>query len=544
MIPGPDQTGLPTIPGGGKPSFARLWLTLILLLGLGLRVAGLVWGEAFFYASQGDCLDAYKVAVDYAKGEPRAQYIGQPNFNRNSKLPGPLWAMFCAVGLRVWGSIDGAVVGIILLNTAAIYLTYLLAARTVGASAALWAAILMATSPAAVQFSVVVFNPVVMSFLGGCLFLALWRVTQRDRSRAAFWLFFVPLMMLQFHMSGLMLIPTIILVLLLSPARLNVPWMAGGIVAGCALYLPYVFGEMAHGWENTRGMLSGAPYKFSFEAVKVFIAPPGFLVNIWDPRWTFRPGEYKEIGRACFGSFSLLIAFNALSVILAGALMVGAFGEGRAALRGLWRSPRATFARSPGMVFLTIIFVAPLLTSLVEGKRFHGRYCLVLLPQLFALAGVAVVRWLSRQNIQPKFLPLLLVTLGGNVWLVLATFAYQGKCIEQGALFLPAFHNLETVYQSLKHHADKNHLVRVEDDEFQEDEYRRAMALTSRWASAYPFQIRTYVAIREKENNFPSAGHYPESTYKIILADQVQPGNPAIAYRGHGLALVAAPPKP
>ena len=77
MIPGPDQTGLPTIPGGGKPSFARLWLTLILLLGLGLRVAGLVWGEAFFYASQGDCLDAYRVAVDYAKGEPRAQYIGQ-----------------------------------------------------------------------------------------------------------------------------------------------------------------------------------------------------------------------------------------------------------------------------------------------------------------------------------------------------------------------------------------------------------------------------------------------------------------------------------
>ena len=131
MSPDNDQTKPTILSDGRKPKYTRLWLLLILLLGLGLRVAGLTWGQAFCYASQGDCLDAYRVAVNYAQGEPRARYIGQPNFNKHSKLPGPLWAMFCAAGLHLWGSIDGVVWAIILLNTAAIYLTYLLAARTV-----------------------------------------------------------------------------------------------------------------------------------------------------------------------------------------------------------------------------------------------------------------------------------------------------------------------------------------------------------------------------------------------------------------------------
>jgi 4-amino-4-deoxy-L-arabinose transferase-like glycosyltransferase len=529
---------------GKRSKYTNLWLLLILLLGLGLRIAGLTWGQAFCYASQEDCLDAYRVAVNYAQGEPRAQYIGQPNFgqpyfNEHSKLPGPLWAMFCAAGLRLWGSIDGVVWAIILLNTAAIYLTYLLAARTVGFPAALWAALLMATSPAAIEFSFIVFNPSVMPFLGACLFLALWQVVQQDRSRAAFWLLFLPLMMLQFHMSGLTIIPAIILVLWLKPARLNVPWLVGGIVVGLALYLPYVFGEMAHGWENTRAMMSGGHHRYSMEAFKIFTVPLGFLVNYWDRRWPFRHDEYQEIGRGCFGSFSLLLpALNVVSVILAIALVVGALEEIRAALRDFWRSPRATFARSPGMFFLTIIYAVPLMTSLVEGKRFRVRYCMVLLAPLFSLAAVAAVR-LSRQRIRQIFLPLLLVTLCANVWLVLTAFRYQERCIEQGTLFLPSFHNLETVYQTLKTHAGKNQLIQVEDDG-----YLQAIAPKPGPGCYYPDQICQYVAIRERESRLLSAGQPPVSIYKIVLAGQVKLDNPAVAYREHGIALVAVPAKP
>jgi hypothetical protein len=510
---------------GKRPKYTRLWLLLILLLGLGLRIIGLAWGQAFCHASQIDCLEAYKVAVNYAQGEPRAQYIGQPNFGQSkfdehSKLPGPLWAMFCAAGLRLWGSINGVVWAIILLNTAAIYLTYLLAARTIGFPAALWAALLMATSPATIEYSFIVFNPSVMSFLGACLFLALWQVVQQDRSRAAFWL----------------LIPAIILVLWLKPARLNVPWLVGGIVAGLALYLPYVFGEMAHGWENTRAMMSGGHHGFSRQALKIFSAPLGFLVNYWNP---IGQDEYQKIGRACFGSFSLLLAFNVVSVILAASLVVGVLWEVRAALRGFWRSPRAAFAQSPGMFFLTIIFAVPLMTSLAEGKYFRARYCIVLLAPLFSLAAVAAVRWLSKQRVRQIFLPLLLLTLCANVWLVLSIYRYQGRCIEQGMLFLPSFHNLEIVYQTLKTHAGKNQLIQVEDDG-----YIQAIPSKHEPSYYYPGQICQYVAIRERESSLLSASQPPATIYKIVPADQVTPDNPAVAYHEHGIALVAVPAKP
>ncbi len=538
MSPDNDQTKPTILSDGRKPKYTWLWLLLILLLGLGLRVAGLTWGQAFCYASQGDCLDAYRVAVNYAQGEPRARYIGQPNFNKHSKLPGPLWAMFCAAGMHLSGSIDGVVWAIILLNTAAIYLTYLLAARTVGFPAALWAALLMATSPEAVESSVVVFNPVVMSFLGTCLFLALWRAVHRDRSRAAFWLLFLPLMMLQFHMSGLMLIPAIFLQLWLKPARLNFPWLVGGIVAGLALYLPYICGEMAHGWENTRGMIFGGDGGYRLGVMHVFTSPLSFLINYWPSRWTFSPSEYPEIGRACFGSFALLVVFNVLSAIVAGLLVMGAFGEARNALRGFWCSSRATFARSPGMVFLTISFVVPLMINLVNGKLFHARYCLVEVAPLFSLAAVAAVRWLSMPRIRQIFLPMLLVTLGVNVWLVLAIFRYQGKCIERGAPFAPSFHNLETVYQTLKAHAGADQLIKVEDDE-----YMRTTPPGSA-SSSYPHQICQYVAIRERENALPSAIQALVLTYKMFPAEQVKFDGPTVGYREHGIALVAVPAQP
>ena len=184
------------------------------------------------------------------------------------------------------------------------------------------------------------------------------------------------------------------------------------------------------------------------------------------------------------------------------------------------------------MVFLTIIFSLPLMMNLAEGKRFHGRYCLVLLSPLFSLAAVAAVRWLSLRRIRQIFLPLLLVTLGANVWLVLTAFRYQGSCIAQGALFAPTFHNLETVYQNLKAHAGKNQPIQVQDDE-----YMRTAA-PNYPPSIYPHQICQYVAIRELENALPSAVQTPVLTYKIVPADQVKADNPAVAYQNHGIALV------
>jgi hypothetical protein len=121
-----------------------------------------------------------------------------------------------------------------------------------------------------------------MAFLGSLLLLALWSVVRRDFSRNIFWVPMLLLAMPQFHMSGLSLFIPVGVVLVLSPARLNFPWLAGGLIAGLLLYLPYLLGEAAHGWQNTRGMFSGGG-GFSWDGLKAITAPLNLLLNLGSP---------------------------------------------------------------------------------------------------------------------------------------------------------------------------------------------------------------------------------------------------------------------
>jgi hypothetical protein len=519
-----------------EPQFKKFaWLAAILLLGLGLRLVGLYWGQGYSYFCQGDGIEAYSVAVDYSQGDARAQYIGQPNYNPRSKLPGPLWAAFCALGLRCGGSIQGVALGIIGLNTAAIFLTWLLAERAIGPVGARWAALFHATLPAPVYYSVGVYNPEVMPFLGGCLCLALWSVTQHEKSRAIFWVCSLPLLMLQFHMSGMMLLPAIGLVLWITPRHLNIPWLLGGILAGIGLYIPYLRGEMAHGWQNTLGMVSGAGGGYTWDAFKALTTPLNLLVS-WVPQWTRAPVEYRELGRACFGHFGALLAFNILSVVIVGFLAVGAFCELRDAMRGFWRARREAFESAPGPIFLGVVILTPILFSLLSGRPFHARYGLVLLPALLALTGAAAARWSGLPGKGRRFSAALLVMTCSNIWFMAGMYRLQGNRIEQGSIFIPSFRELENVYQDLKANAGKDQPLAVEtvvyEKIFADDEMHRDASL-----------IRRYVQVREKETGSREGTRAAPAWYVLHPADEVKPGEPGVAFRGKGIALVAAAPQ-
>lgn len=535
MTDHPPQEAVPDTTTG--PGYTWLKLALILVLGFGIRVTGLVWGQAYCQGSQGDCLEAYETAVDYVRGDSRAQYLGQPRYNDNAKLPGPLWALFCVEGLRLGkGSIEGVVWVIILLNTATIYLTYLLAARTLGVGPALWAALFLSVSPSAVFYSTVVYNPVVMPFLGGLLFLALWQTTQRNRSGAIFWVPLILLAMLQFHVSGLALIPAVILVLAFSPMRTHFLWLSAGVIAGFCLYLPYLQGDMAHHWENTRGMMQGASNPYWPGTLRVLTAPLSFLVNIWTPPHVYTPTEYREMCRACFGSLELLLVVNALSVISTAFLVCGAFAQIREALHGMLRSPRTVFARSPGIIFLSIVLLVPLLASVTSGKVFQARYCLVLLPPLFALAGAGVTHWLETQRRRRLVLTIVLASTCATAWFMPAMYRFDYTFIEDGTRFVPGFTKLEAIYQSLKAHTGKNQPVQVEDNDYlqalpRDDHYLHQARL-----------IRVYVAIREKQDISVSDSSVPIVTYQLRSADKVRPEESEVAYYGNGIALTVKAP--
>jgi hypothetical protein len=519
-------------PGGAVNRRAAIWLSLLILLGFGLRLSALVWGQAYCHFAQGDGIEAYSVAVDYGLGAPQAAYLGQPNFNKHSKLPGPLWTLFCFVCRTAWGSVEGIAVGALLLNTAVIYLTYLLARRTLGLAPALWAALFTATLPWVVYYSVGVYNPEVMSFLSGLLFLALWRVARVERSRAIFWVPLLLLAMPQVHMSGLTLIPAVVLVLWFSRARLHAAWLAAGLAAGLALYIPYVLGDMAHGWQNTRGMFAGGAAS-RWDSLKALCAPLSFLIS-WAPEWTTSRPEYQALGRACFASFGLFLAMNVLSAVVALFIVVGSSLEVRRAMRGCWTSPRLAYAKEPGILFLATLFLVPLLGSLASGKPFHTRYAIVLLPVMLPLVTAGALHWLGSPRFGRVFRFLLVLTCCANVWLMPAMYRFQGHQIQDGPTLIPSFRKLEALYQSLKTHAGSGALVRVDILGCLRD---TALSETARHEAVL---LGSFVLVRERENRSQLTARR-QVVYRVCLQDQAGSNDPKLAYRGNGIALVELP---
>jgi hypothetical protein len=507
------------------------WIFPILLLGLALRLVGLQWGQGYYYFGQGDGMEAYSVAVDYGQGEPRAMYLAQPNFNERSKLPGPLWTMFCFAGLRFAGSIEGVVLASILLNTAAIYLTFLLAQRTIGPAAGLWAGLLAATVPSAVFYSLGVYNPQVMPFLGACLALALWEVVRGDRSPHIFWVVLLLMIMPQFHMAGIAMWSAVAVMLVVAGRRLSLGWLIAGAAVGALCYVPYLRGEAAHGWQNTIGMLSGRSTR-SWDSLKTVSTPVNLLIN-WVPQWTHDFGEYRELGRACFGWFGILLAVNAISVVTALLIFAGIGRQLQDTMKGRWRTPRVAFSRAPGPLFLAILLVAPLAFALVSGHSFHARYALMLMPALLALAGGAVTTLLGWQRIGKFFTFALAVTVCANVWLMAAFYYHQGKRIEQGDLFIPSFRKMETVYQALKAHAGAGHAVQVEDKAY-------LHALSPREKARKEVEaLRRYVVVREREALLTGSAPALRVQYRLCQAADVGADDSCVAFRGNGIALVA-----
>lgn len=534
-LPAARSSAIPKATTRAWPErFAPLLLASIILVGFGIRLTGLKWGQAYSYFGQGDAVEAYQVALNYGHGEPRAQYLGQPNYNYHSKLPGPLWTILCFESCRFWGSVEGIVVTVILLNTAAIWLIYVLSKLTIGPRWGLLTALFAATLPWVVYYSNAVYNPDVMAFLAALLFLALWKTTQAERTRM---IFCVPILLVslpQFHMSGLLLIPAVILILILNPRPLNWTWLGFGFAAALAIYAPYIRGEMAHGWQNTRMMFTsqGSGRGYSFESLKAISAPLSFLVN-WGPRWVRSAAEYREFGRACFGSFGVLLGVNIISMALAGLIILGAFLEIRESMTGFWREPRAVFSRSPGVSLLTILLLGPLLVATLAGQPFHTRYCVAFLPSLLPLCTLGVGRWLQQSGRLATFTKALLVlTCGANLWLMPAFYFHQGRQIEQSAVFMPSFQELEMVYQNLKASVGTNAvLVQVDDST-----YLKALKPNEKQARDASL-IRPYVKARELDS-FHGVMPWGAEVFELRRADSSYSDSKAIAYHAHGIQLV------
>lgn len=175
--------------------------------------------------------------------------------------------------------------------------------------------------------------------------------------------------------------------------------------------------------------------------------------------------------------------------------------------------------------------MTPLICALLSGNPFHTRYALVFLPVVMTLAGCGTAQALQWPRFGRAVLAALIITTCVDVWFMPAFYHYQADSIAQGEVFIPGFRKLEAVYQAVKHHAANRH-IQIDDSA-----YLRSLAPQDN-AHRDANLIRRYTFVREKEtHSFESTGN-PAAHYKLCRADEVAEGDPAVAFRGNGVALV------
>ena len=491
-------------------------LLAILVAGFLVRLTGLLWGQAYRDSNLFDELSAYESTLKFIAGNEQTRYIGQPHF-AGGNVPGPLWAILWSIPFRLGGA-DAVVLAMILLNTAVIYLTYRLALALFSERTALWAAALCATSPWAIYESVSKCNPQVMAFFGVLLYLALWQVVTKPRSRHICWVCVLLAMMPQFHMFAVFLVPGTLCLLWQRRREINWQWLVAGLWISFLLYLPYVWGEAHHGWQNTRAIFTGDTPK-SAGALKVFTVPIVVLSNLIGSILGHK--NYQDFGRSAFGSFAVLAAFNIVSLGLVIWSMINFFIAGKRL--------RRPFRADKPEIFVTVLLLGPLLLFLLTGHNFASRYTLVLYPLLFLLPARYLMenpaprRWLKTAWVATA------VTMVFNVVLMLALFRYQGQRIAHADYFIASFHKMEQVRRALRADAGQGCGIHL-DGEFTSEN-------VSNPETRGLIGLSRYITINEPFD--PSAKKADcEKLYRILPPGVSSAANDRIAYRDNGLTII------
>jgi len=502
------------------------FLALVAIIGIGfiLRFYAYFIGEGYHFFSINDEVSAFRVAMSFLAGEERAMYLGQPNFS-DGHAPGPAWSLFWAAAYKLGlDSVDYALFVVAIFNTVLIYFVYRLARQFLLPSYALLATFLFATSPWPVYFAVGLWNPMPIAFLGVLLFLSLWRVTQVDNSRAIFWVCLVTALIPHFHMIGIFYAPAILLVLYLSSTRINRGVFIAGIVAGCAVYLPYLIGELQHDWENTRLVLAGSK-EWSFSTLKIITAPMTVLSN-HPGRW---PGdefhEFIAFGDKWFGSYYLLILVNLISMVMAATFIFWVLN--RFVKQARLFHLKETFKQHPKVTFVVIMLVLPLLLFTLTGQNYSSRYTILILPLLFLLPA-----WYLQEadgnkfkDIIKKLMPAMILM---NFYVLTVFYIHQNAEINHGSFLVTSFKKLEVIRTHLKTHAGTDVYIKIDAREYITDTTDKienaGIALTD-----YVDIYEQYLAHQQRPDK--------EVVYKIMPeTDSVDES--AIAYRGNNTLIV------
>ncbi|MDZ7661176.1 ArnT family glycosyltransferase [Thiohalophilus sp.] len=507
----------------------RNTLLLILLTGLGLRLAAIYFAQGYHHFMVNDEVSALGQVLALLAGDEQAFYLAQPSLN-DGKLPGPLWTLFGVLLFKLGGeSAQGVLYGMAIINSVTVFFIYLLARRFFTPGLALASAAIYALAPWTVYYSYGLYNPVPLDLIGVLLFLALWQTLNRERSRQVFWVFFFSAVIPQFHMIGVFVFPAILLVLLLSAKPLNWRWLLAGVIAGGLLYLPYLIGDMQNDWQNLRAMAGGGEAgEYSASVLKIITAPATVLSSV--PAGWSGDGltPFKAFGNQWFGHFTVLAVLASWTLLHS---FVFLFHIVRRTVATLWqrrgRLKDAMQVDTPVM-FVGLLVLIPLLLFLLTGRNFSTRYTIVLFPLLFLLPGLFLQS--LRRPAVVKYWSISLVIIGVfNLYLLGSYYVHQQQRFAAAESFMPSFNTLASIRQTLQQEAGVDRAVDVVlspqlPEELPHFDYKLIAT------------IRQYVQIwreyREPENTAPAV------TYMVSLEDKEVTGEEV--YSNGGIVIIRA----
>ena len=504
----------------------RISLMVIILLGFLLRWYSLYEGHAFILVTIRDEVMAIKFALAFLAGDPNTWYIGQPALNQGN-IPGPLWTMLVAAFYKLGGnSAEGAMFWIMVLNSLVIYLVYLFATRLLAARYALLTALFYALSPWPIYYAAGLYNPMILALLGVLLFWALWQTINVERSRAIFWVMLLAAMVLQFHMIGIFYYPLILLLLWITPCRLNLPWLSAGIVAGVLLYVPYFIGEITHHWANLHGVLHGGN-KFSFGIFKILTIPPEMLTNHPGGWLGISTAEFKDFGNRFFGSYLVLLFLNLISFGLALAFVYGFIRKFYSLLRDAQFNFRTALENNRLYVFLGVLLVLPLLLYMLTGKAYASRYSIFIFPLLFLLPALYLER-IAKARIKRIVLYSLAAMFICNVYLVLVFYADQNRKLTTADQYMPAFYKLKALYSALRRDAGPDKTIVLDT--------RRYTIVGNKYSEIATDAISNYIDAYET-HRAPSATPRQPRHYVLVDALAKVPAKASIVFRDNGAVI-------
>lgn len=501
----------------------RKALIAIILLGFLLRWYTLYQGHAFNIDNIPDEVSALKYALALLAGDPNAWYLAQPALNQGH-IPGPAWTLVVAAFYTLGGhSAEGAIFWMLLMNSVMLYPFYLFASRLLAPRAALFSTLFFALAPWPIYYAAGLYNPLALPLFCVLLFWALWQTLNIDRSRAVFWVLLLTALVMQLHMIGIFYAPVILLLLWLSPTRLNLRWLTAGIIAGVLLYTPYLLGEVTHHWANLRAVLSGH-HKFSWGAFKILTIPMEMLTN--------HPGGWagdstaalKDFGNRYFGSYVLLLAINLFSVGFAMLCVYGFVRKFYHVLRHSKFNLKAALLQHRLTVFLGVLLVLPLLLYTLLGKSYASRYSIIIFPLLFLLPALALQRMKSART-RRYVAYALTVMFACNAYLVLAFSVDQHRKLTTASQYLPAFYKLAWLYGALRRDAGPDSSINIDTTRF---------TVTGKHYNKITRAIHTYIAMYE--------AHLPPvptprrvKHYMLVATPAKLPAKARVVFRDNGL---------